>query len=48
MGLAKIMANTQLLYRGKIRQRIKFNEFVVKFVVGDACVKLTLINTIID
>ena len=43
MGLAKIMASTQLLYRGKIRQRIKFDEFTV----DDACVKLNLNNNII-
>ena len=44
MGLAKLMACTQLLYSGKIRQRIKFDNFIV----DDACVKLNLINTIID
>ena len=41
---SQIMANTQLLYRGKIRQRIKFNEFTV----DDACVKLNLINILIN
>ena len=46
MSLAKLMAGTQLLYRGKIRQRIKFDEFTV----DDVLVKLNLmilINNII-
>ena len=29
MGLAKLMAGTQLLYRGKVRQRIKIDDFIV-------------------
>ena len=41
MGLAKLMASTQLLYRGEIRQRIKFDDFII----DDAYVKLNLMNS---